>query len=227
MLVDIQKVNKFYQIIPQQKREVLIDLDLEIRKGETIAIVGRSGSGKSTLLNAIGSLDIPNSGKILFKGRDLVDFTEKERADYRNSSVGFIFQAHHLLPHLSLLENILLPLVVVKDKSEKQLAKARALQLIDYVGLTKNIEQLPGQLSGGECQRTAVVRALINQPDLILADEPTGSLDDKNAELITDLLCEINKKYGVTIVMVTHSEKFARKMQTILSLENGKLAKIM
>ncbi len=226
MLVDIQKINKSYQITPLLKREVLIDLNLEIHKGDTIAIVGRSGSGKSTLLNLVGSLDVPNSGKIIFNGTNLLDFSENERASYRNASVGFVFQTHHLLPHLSLLENVLLPLVVVKDKTKRLAAKARALQLIDYVGLTQHITQMPGQLSGGECQRTAVVRALINQPDLILADEPTGSLDEKNAELITNLLCDINKKYGIAIVMVTHSEKLARKMEFVFSLENGKLVKI-
>ncbi len=226
MLVDIQQVNKYYQITSLQKREVLIDLDLEIAKGETIAIVGRSGSGKSTLLNIIGSLDIPNSGKIIYNGIDLTHYSENERAKYRNSSVGFVFQSHHLLPQLTLLENVLLPLVAQNDKSKREEAKLRALKLIDYVGLNQNITQFPNQLSGGECQRTAVVRALINQPDLILADEPTGSLDDINADLIIDLLSDINKKYGITLVIVTHSEKIAQKMQKVLLLEQGRLRKI-
>ena len=226
MLIEIQKINKYYQITEQQKREVLIDLDLNIQKRETISIIGPSGSGKSTLLNIIGSLDLPNSGNLKFKGQDLTAFSEKEQVQYRNQSIGFVFQAHHLLPQLSLLENVLLPLIPIKDKNKKQIAQKRALELLKNMGLSNHIHQFPGQLSGGECQRTAVVRALINEPELLLADEPTGSLDEKNAEQIGDLLCEINEKYGVAIVMVTHSEDLARKMQKVYKLEKGKLLKV-
>ncbi len=222
-MLQLQKINKYYQTNSQQKREVLIELDLNIEKGETIAIIGPSGSGKSTLLNIIGSLDLPNSGKVLFRGNNVCAFAEKEQTEYRNQSVGFIFQAHHLLPQLNLLENVLLPLLPVKDKNKKTHAKNRALELLEYVGLSQNMNQKPGELSGGECQRTAVVRALMNEPELILADEPTGSLDEKNAEQITDLLCEINQRYGVSVIMVTHSEKLARKMQKVYRLELGKL----
>lgn len=224
MIVKLDKITKYYQNSGSaDKRIILDDLSLAIAKGESIAIVGPSGSGKSTLLNVISSLDICNSGSMIFDGQDLSKLNEKELANFRNQNLGFVFQSHHLLPQLNLIENVLLPFIPVKDKKLKKEAEKRALELLDFVGLSKQIHQRPGQMSGGECQRTAVVRALIHQPNLILADEPTGSLDKKSAEQLGDLLVDINEKQAVSLVVVTHSMDLAKKMKKIYQLENGKL----
>lgn len=224
MIVELKNITKYYQNAGSaEKRIILDDLSLAIEKGESIAIVGPSGSGKSTLLNVISSLDTANSGSIIFDGEDLSQKNEKELANFRNQNLGFVFQSHHLLPQLNLIENVLLPFIPVKDKNQKQEAEKRALELLDFVGLSELIYQRPGQMSGGECQRTAVVRALIHQPNLILADEPTGSLDKKSAEQLGDLLVSINEKQGVSVVIVTHSMDLAKKMKKIYQLEEGKL----
>lgn len=224
MIVKLDKITKYYQNSgSDDKRIILDDLSLTIEKGESIAIVGPSGSGKSTLLNVISSLDTCNSGNMIFDAQDLSKLNEKELANFRNQNLGFVFQSHHLLPQLNLIENVLLPFIPVKDKKLKKEAEKRALELLDFVGLSKQIHQRPGQMSGGECQRTAVVRALIHQPNLILADEPTGSLDKKSAEQLGDLLVDINEKQGVSLVVVTHSMDLAKKMKKIYQLEDGKL----
>ena len=224
MIVKLDKITKYYQNSgSDDKRIILDDLSLAIEKGESIAIVGPSGSGKSTLLNVISSLDTCNSGSMIFDDQDLSKLNDKELANFRNQNLGFVFQSHHLLPQLNLIENVLLPFIPVKDKKLKKEAEKRALELLDFVGLSKQIHQRPGQMSGGECQRTAVVRALIHQPNLILADEPTGSLDKKSAEQLGDLLVDINEKQGVSLVVVTHSMELAKKMKKIYQLEEGKL----
>ncbi|MBI9059465.1 MAG: ABC transporter ATP-binding protein [Labilibaculum sp.] len=224
MIVKLDKITKYYQNSGSaEKRIILDDLSLAIEKGESIAIVGPSGSGKSTLLNVISSLDTVYSGNMIFDGQDLSKLNEKELANFRNRNLGFVFQSHHLLPQLNLIENVLLPFIPVKDKKLKKEAEKRALELLDFVGLSKQIHQRPGQMSGGECQRAAVVRALIHQPNLILADEPTGSLDKKSAEQLGDLLVDINEKQGVSLVVVTHSMDLAKKMKKMYQLENGKL----
>ncbi len=224
MIVELKNITKYYQNSGSaEKRIILDDLSLAIEKGESIAIVGPSGSGKSTLLNVISSLDTANSGSIIFDGEDLSQKNEKELAHFRNQNLGFVFQSHHLLPQLNLIENVLLPFIPVKDKKQKQDAEKRALELLDFVGLSELIYQRPGQMSGGECQRTAVVRALIHQPNLILADEPTGSLDKIAAEQLGDLLVSINEKQAVSLVVVTHSMDLAKKMKKIYQLEEGKL----
>lgn len=224
MIVELSHITKYYQNPGSDvKRIVLDDLSLAIENGETIAIVGPSGSGKSTLLNVISSLDTANSGSVKFNNQELTDLDENELARFRNQNLGFVFQSHHLLPQLNLIENVLLPFVPVKDKSKKEDAEKRVLQLLDFVGLSKLIHQRPGQMSGGECQRAAVVRALIHQPNLILADEPTGSLDKKSADQLGDLLVNINEKQGVSVIVVTHSMDLAKKMKKIYQLEEGKL----
>ena len=224
MIVKLDKITKYYQNSgSDDKRIILDDLSLAIAKGESIAIVGPSGSGKSTLLNVISSLDTCNSGSMIFDAQDLSKLNEKELANFRNKNLGFVFQSHHLLPQLNLIENVLLPFIPVKDKKLKKEAEKRALELLDFVGLSNQIHQRPGQMSGGECQRAAVVRALIHQPNLILADEPTGSLDKKSAEQLGDLLVDINEKQGVSLVVVTHSMDLAKKMKKMYQLENGKL----
>ncbi|RKD94549.1 ABC transporter ATP-binding protein [Marinifilum flexuosum] len=226
MEIELKQISKYYQVSGKEKRMVLDDLSLKIESGDSIAIVGPSGSGKSTLLNLISSLDHANSGVIFHGEREIGKLAEDKIAQFRNRNLGFIFQSHHLLPQLSLIENVLVPLIPEKDKKLKVEAEQRAQELIDFVGLSGQISQLPGQMSGGECQRTAVVRALIHQPGLLLADEPTGSLDKQSADQLGDLLVSINEKQKVTLVVVTHSMDLAKKMKNIYKLDNGKLSKI-
>ncbi len=200
-------------------------LDLQITRGERIAVVGPSGSGKTTLLNIIGTLDQSDSGKIFFDGDEITSFNERELAKFRSTKIGFIFQLHHLLPQLSLAENILLPTLADKSLQGKETID-RAKRLINRLGLSAVAQQKPAELSGGECQRTAVARALINQPELILADEPTGALDHESAFNLVNLLLELNKEEGLSLIVVTHSMEVARKMDTIYSLEEGKLVQM-
>ena len=223
-IIELNKISKYYEN-PQNKIKQLVlnELSLNINNGDSIAIVGPSGSGKTTLLNIIGTLDMPTSGMMKFKGNEINQLKERQLADIRNQNIGFIFQSHHLLPQLNLLENILLPTIPNKKKTNNKEIIARAMDLLKTVGLADKIEQLSGHLSGGESQRAAVVRALINKPELILADEPTGSLDAKTAAQTGELLSKINKEHKVAIVVVTHSLELAKKMDIIYQLKNGKL----
>ena len=224
MLAELQHITKQYEQPGSSiKNLVLHDISLEIRNNERIAIVGPSGSGKSTLLNILGTLDKPSSGKVFLDGASADQMDENRLAEIRNTFIGFVFQMHHLLPQLTLLENVLLPLLPLKDKNTLTLSKQRALQLIDRVGLSGHIRHFPSQLSVGECQRTAVVRALINKPKLLLADEPTGSLDADNAAQLAQLLTELNQEINVALVLVTHSLELAAKMDKIYQLREGKL----
>lgn len=222
MHLQLDQITKTYSINNSPARVILDHLDLSVKKGDRMAIVGPSGSGKTTLLNLIGTLDRPDSGKMLFDGQDLSVLSDQELAEFRNEKVGFVFQMHHLLPQLTLLENILLPTLTNKKLQGKETLE-RAKQLIYRMGLSNVSNQKPSQLSGGECQRTAVARALINRPQLILADEPTGALDHQSAFNLTDLLVELNKEQGLTLIVVTHSMDIAKKMNRIYSLEEGKL----
>jgi len=220
MLLKLEKITKSYS----KDRTILDQLDLEINVGERIAIVGPSGSGKTTLLNLIGTLDRADSGKMYFENQDLSVFSDQRLAAFRNERIGFVFQMHHLLPQLTLLENILLPTLTNKRLQGKETLD-RAQKLISRMGLIEVAHQKPSELSGGECQRTAVARALINRPELILADEPTGALDQKSAFNLTDLLVELNLEERVTLIVVTHSMDVARKMDKIYVLNEGKLVK--
>jgi ABC-type lipoprotein export system ATPase subunit len=222
MDLQLSQITKTYSVNNSPARVILDHLDLSVNKGDRIAIVGPSGSGKTTLLNMIGTLDRPDSGKILFEGQDLSNLTDQELAIFRNEKIGFVFQMHHLLPQLTLLENILLPTLTNKKLQGKETLE-RAKHLISRMGLSNVAHQRPSQLSGGECQRTAVARALINRPKLILADEPTGALDHQSAFNLTDLLVELNKEEGLMLIVVTHSMDIAKKMNQIYSLEEGKL----
>lgn len=199
---------------------VLKGVDLCIEEGEMVAIVGPSGCGKSTLLNLIGALDRPTSGSITFDNQDLLKLNDTELADFRNRSVGFVFQLHHLLPQCSVLENVLIPTLVNKGVEQP---RDRAIRLLDRVGLSERLSYKPGQLSGGERQRVAVVRALINQPKILLADEPTGSLNRDGAENLTQLLLELNREEGITFIVVTHSMTLANMMGRVLELSDGAL----
>jgi lipoprotein-releasing system ATP-binding protein len=218
MLLKLEKISKSYS----KDRVILDQLSLEINAGERVAIVGPSGSGKTTLLNLIGTLDRPDSGKMVFDGQDLSAMNDNQLAQFRNCKIGFVFQMHHLLPQLSLWENVLLPTLTDPGLQGKE-TEGRAKRLIERVGLSGVVNQKPSELSGGECQRTAVVRALINRPALLLADEPTGALDQKSSGNLTDLLIELNKEEGVALVVVTHSMDVAKKMDRIYRLDNGRL----
>ena len=202
--------------------EVLRSIDLDVATGESIAIVGPSGCGKSTLLNILGGLMMPSGGSVSIEGVRLSGMTPDELAAFRNSQIGYVFQAHHLLPQCSALENVLIPTLVLGVAS-RQGAEARAVALLDSVGLGDRLSHRPSKLSGGECQRVAVVRALINGPRLLLADEPTGSLDGEAADRLGELLVDLNCREGVTLITVTHSDRLAACMQRTLKLTGGAL----
>jgi len=225
MIIELEKVSKSYINANSVFRNVIEDISLQINSKDAIAITGPSGCGKSTLLNILGTLDRPTSGIVKIDDEDISRLNELKSAEIRNRKIGFVFQLHHLLPQLNLLENILLPTLILKDKKLKDSAHSRAIDLLKIVGLADKTHQYPGQLSGGECQRTAVVRALINKPEIILADEPTGSLDQESAEQIGNLLLNINKEQRVALVIVTHSIELANKMDVIYKLSKGKLVK--
>lgn len=202
---------------------VLKNITLKVTKGQSIVIVGPSGSGKSTLLNIIGALDRPSEGKVLFDGRDLAELNEVELAGVRNRQIGFVFQLHHLLPQCTVLENVLVPTLAGKAQYSKNEIQERATNLLQRVGLKDHMLHRPGQLSGGQRQRVAVVRALINRPKLLLADEPTGSLDKDAAENIAALLVELNRSEEVTLITVTHSLKLAGQIGNVMELSDGLL----
>ncbi len=223
MLLQLKNISKGYgQIGTHSFRPVLNELNLEIGKGEKIAIIGPSGSGKTTLLNLIGALDLPDSGEVIFDGKNITGYSKKELATFRNQHLGFIFQLHHLMPQLTLLENVLLPLLPQGNSISKE-QKEWAEYLIKKVGIWEQRNQKPSEMSGGECQRTAVVRALINRPKLILADEPTGALDEENATALSELLIQLSKEEKITLVTVTHSSELAQKMDKKYVLRNGNL----
>jgi lipoprotein-releasing system ATP-binding protein len=202
---------------------VLKGINLAVREGESLAVVGPSGCGKSTLLNIMGTLDRPTSGRVLLGGRDLSEMDDKALAALRSREIGFVFQLHHLLPQCTILENVLLPTLAAGDVDRNEAAEA-AQRLLDHVGLSQRLSYRPGQLSGGERQRAAVVRALINSPKLLLADEPTGSLDGATAARLGRLLVELNRDEGVTLVVVTHSLELAGQMGRVMQLRDGTLA---
>jgi lipoprotein-releasing system ATP-binding protein len=205
---------------------VLQSVSLEVSVGESLAIVGPSGSGKSTLLQIMGTLDRPSSGSVALNGQDLGALDERQLAAVRNRQIGFVFQAHYLLPQCTVLENVLVPTLASSDPKARDGAGQRAERLLKRVGLGERTAHRPGELSGGERQRVAVVRALINQPQLLLADEPTGSLDHASAQELGQLLLELNREEGVTLVVVTHALELARRMGRVLELKDGRLGLI-
>jgi ABC-type lipoprotein export system ATPase subunit len=202
---------------------VLKGITLELEKGGALVVVGPSGSGKSTLLNMIGALDHPTSGRVLLDNRDLADLSDDELAQIRNHEIGFVFQLHHLLPQCTVLENVLVPTLADHDHPPVRPLRKRAEQLLDRVGLNDRMSHRPGELSGGQRQRVAVARALINEPKLLLADEPTGSLDEAASGKIAELLVSLNRDEGVTLIVVTHARTLAEQIGQVMDLTAGVL----
>lgn len=223
-LIALSQISKSYHepggqvVVP-----VLKDISLTIEAGESVAIVGPSGCGKSTLLNILGALDTPDTGEYLLDGESVAACTPERLAALRGSKIGFIFQMHHLMPQCTVLENVLLPCLALKPAPDAAVVQKRAEDLLDRVGLRERLTWKPAQLSGGERQRVAVVRALINEPKLILADEPTGALDERNAESLTTLLLDLQRSTGVSLVMVTHHPAQAARMGRVLKIHEGRL----
>lgn len=207
-----------------QRGTVLDNLSITINEGDSVAVTGPSGSGKTTLMNIIGTLDRPDSGDVLFQGSSILQMNPDQSASYRNRNVGFVFQDHLLLPHLTVIENIMLPVSAFKirdaDYNEK---KEYARMMMEKTGISGLENKYPFNISGGEAQRVTLVRALINKPSILLADEPTGSLDSRNADILGNLLADLNREFGITLITVTHSDNLASKMALHYKLENGKL----
>jgi ABC-type lipoprotein export system ATPase subunit len=224
MLLEVRNVSKSFQNPGGIPRDVLRNVNLSVDAGQGLAIVGPSGSGKSTLLNLIGALDRPDQGTICIEGRPLTGLDDSELARIRNRYIGFVFQLHHLLPQCTVLENVLIPTLAEGRSNADAIHRAR--QLLQRVGLDEFENHRPGQLSGGQRQRAAVVRALINKPKILLADEPTGSLDASTADQLADLLVEISRAENLAMIVVTHSERLARRLKKIFRLDNGALTDI-
>jgi len=204
-----------------KKIEVLKGIDLEISRGESLSIVGVSGAGKSTLVHIIGTLDRPSSGSVLFDGNNVYQWNEAELAEFRNRKIGFVFQFHHLLPEFSSLENTMMP-ALISGASKKE-ARERAEIVLNEVGLGDRMPHKPGELSGGEQQRVAVARALMMEPEVLLADEPTGNLDTETGLKIEEILLELNRRKGITLIVVTHNNKLAKRMSRSIGLQDGKV----
>ncbi len=224
MLLKLVNINKSYPSgTAGTMKQVLRNISLELKERESISIMGPSGSGKSTLLNIIGTLDSPDSGEVIFKDQKINGYSDKELSHFRNREIGFIFQSHHLLPQCTVLENVLIPTLPFKNDDNQDVNLSKALELIKEVDLWEEKDNFPGTLSGGECQRVAVIRALINNPKLLLADEPTGSLDHENAITTTTLLLKLNHEFNTSLIVVTHSEEVGAQMDKSYKLVNGKL----
>lgn len=218
-LLVAQNITKFYG--PDEARvEVLRGVDLNVREGEAVSIVGASGAGKSTLLHILGTLDLPSAGDVYFKGQSLYKQSESELAKFRNTSLGFVFQFHHLMSEFTAIENVEMPALIAGDRRKD--VRQRSEELLKVLGLSQRKDHYPSQLSGGEQQRIAIARALIQRPSLLLADEPTGNLDAKNGLLIQDLFFELRDRYGLTLIVVTHDLKFAQRFPRRLSLQDGR-----
>jgi len=202
--------------------EILKNLDFEIAAGESVAILGASGAGKSTLLHILGTLDHPSSGSLFLNGEDVFKFNEQKLAELRNRKIGFVFQFHHLLPEFSSLENVMMPALI--SGIPKKEARRRAEFVLNEVNLGDRITHKPGELSGGEQQRVAVARAVIMEPDLILADEPTGNLDTETGERVQEVLINLNRKLGITLIVVTHNQLLAERLDRSIGLRDGKIS---
>ena len=201
--------------------EVLKGVSLSISAGEMVGVVGVSGAGKTTLLQILGTLDRPTSGRVLYAGRDVSGLPEEEMASFRNRSVGFVFQFHNLLPEFTVLENVMLPCLISRLDPEE--ARIRAERLLSDVGLSERLAHRTGEISGGEQQRAAICRALVMEPSVLLADEPTGNLDRKTAGGVVDLLVELNRSRGLSLLMVTHNERIAERLHRVIRIDDGRI----
>lgn len=221
IFVDCSGVSKKYNT-GFQTVEALKNISLQVRRNSFVAVVGPSGSGKTTLLNLIGSVDTPTSGKIVIDGKNIVELLGNELADFRRDYIGYVFQLFYLLPALNVLENVMIPLLPYRNTLTFNLEN-RAKEILEKVGLSERVYNLPGELSGGEQQRTAIARAMINNPRLILADEPTGNLDSTNSEEVIKLLCRLKEQTGITLVLVTHNMMIASLADEIISIKDGQI----
>lgn len=219
-VIECQSVSKSFQD-GKENLSILQGIDFRIEQGKQIAIMGRSGSGKTTLLQLLGGLDIPTDGEIYLAGENFKNLSEVERCIFRNRNIGFIYQFHHLLPEFNALENVAMPLLIAGTPTDE--ANKVAKELIDSVGLSNRITHRPAKLSGGERQRIAIARSLANDPKCVLADEPTGNLDEENAELAFSLMQRLNKDRGTTFIIVTHDQELADRVDQTYHLINGKL----
>lgn len=220
LLLQCENLCKTYQE-GKMHTDVLRDVSFAMQPGEMMAIVGTSGSGKSTLLHLLGGLDSPTSGEVIFKGQSLNAMSSSAKSELRNRELGFIYQFHHLLPDFTALENVAMPLLIGKKKSAE--VQERALAMLEAVGLQHRSNHRPSELSGGERQRVAIARALVNNPSLVLADEPTGNLDQRNADSIFELLGELNARQGTAFLVVTHDLQLANRLTRQLEMRDGKL----
>lgn len=219
VMIKAINLNKSYDSL-----RVLKDVSLDIRQGEIVSIVGPSGAGKTTLLQILGSLDRPDSGEVRYDGTDIFAMNDNRLARFRNSNIGFVFQFHQLLPEFNLLENVMMP-ALIGGRTHKE-AETRAKELITYLGLSGRVSHHPSQLSGGERQRTAVARALVNSPRVVLADEPSGSLDTRNRMELHQLFFDLRQKFGQTFVIVTHDKSLAADTDRIINMRDGQITEI-
>ena len=219
-IIRLEKVDKIYGT--QVKTQVLHSVDLSIKPQSFNGIIGASGSGKSTLLNIVGTLDVPTNGQVFIAGKRTDQMKKNELAKLRNETIGFIFQFHYLLPEFTAFENVMMPHYIKSGRVDKKL-ETRAHELMDLVGLSKVKNNLAGNMSGGQQQRTAIARALINNPKVILADEPTGNLDSETTEVIYELLRDINKTFHTTFIVITHDRRIAEKTDRIIEIKDGRI----
>ena len=222
-LVEVEGVWKKFL---HEEREVVIlkDIDLRIEQGEMLAVVGPSGAGKSTLLHILGTLDLPTAGSIRYQGRDVTRYSAAQLAAFRNDSLGFVFQFHHLLPEFTALENVMMPGLIQGKK--RRAVEYRAKELLDEVGLSHRLSHRPGELSGGEQQRVAIARAVAKQPDVLLCDEPTGALDFRTGKLVLEVLERINRELGTTTAVITHNAPIAKLADRVITLADGRIATV-